>query len=606
MPAKRSSKPAEEQKVEYVAIKVTAGILLHIGAGIYNSVAGAIKELVSNSFDADAEVVVISTNYPYFDEIKVSDNGTGMSSSRLRQAMQTIGSSLKGVTSEGRISKKFNRPIIGHLGIGLMALSQVCSKARIESQERGSDVKFVAELDFSEFKQREQDQIEVAKLEILRDMHGGVDKMKDKLKDPTLEDDERAELEDAIKLAKDAEKLLSTKEDSFGEHLGYCMIYPELPGIPGEHGTVITLTEIDKGVRDTLRDVGRTNDVLPKKFDDKEDAWEEYRNGINALSWVDLIQRLNQKTNGLSFEALPKYHQFLWELAAMAPVNYIENGPVSVDKSILKAKKQQIQDFKFSLVVDNRDLLKPILLPSGSVGELSNLEKGLDYVIRKIEIDDTIDGEPLVCHGYLYWQREQNHPSKIRGLRIFIRNVGIGVYDDSLMNFKTVNPTSRAGQISGEIYVDQGLERALSVDRNSFKDTDAHYKVLEQYVWRLLGSTKQGDGILGNSVDSYYKRKERSDAAKKIEHYNDLKDNVERISDNLVKIEISEKENDIPYKAKSNRITVYDNSPAWPRSSEEKHLYQKIILSLRAALIAGATAEELLEKLEKLLLKSGK
>jgi len=606
MPTKKTSKSPDAQKVEYIAIKVTAGILLHIGAGIYNSVAGAIKELVSNSFDADAEAVIISTNYPHFDEIKVSDNGIGMSSSRLRQAMQTIGSSLKGVATEGRISEMFSRPIVGHLGIGLMALSQVCSKAKIESQEIESDVKFVAELDFSEFKQREQEQIEVAKLEIFRDMNGGIDKMKEKLLDPSLDDDERAELDDAIKLAKDAEKLLNSKTDTLGEHLGHCMIYPALPAILGEHGTVITLSQIDKGVRDTLRDVGRTSDVLPKKYDDKDNAWDDYRDEINTWSWTELIQRLNRKTSNLSFESLPKYHQFLWELAAMTPINYVESGPVSVDKSILKAKKQQLEEFKFSLVVDNQTLLKPILLPSGSVAEFNSLEKELDYVIRKIDFDDIIDGEALEYHGYLYWQREQNHPSKVRGLRIFIRNVGIGLYDDSLMNFKNVNPTSRAGQISGEIYVDQGLERALSVDRNSFKDTDAHYKRLEQHVWRLLGSTKQGDGILGNSVDSYVQRKERSDGLKKIAHHNELKSRVEQMTNNLVKIDISEKENDSPYKTKANRITVYENSPAWPRSGEEKYLFQKIIVSLRAALLAGATAEELLDKLEELLLKSKK
>src|SRR6185295_13159510 len=97
---------------QQIPIRVTSVILLHIGAGIYNSVAGALKELVSNSFDADAENVIISTNYPHFDEIKVSDNGIGMSSSRLRQAMQTIGSSLKGISSENRVTKKFNRPVI--------------------------------------------------------------------------------------------------------------------------------------------------------------------------------------------------------------------------------------------------------------------------------------------------------------------------------------------------------------------------------------------------------------------------------------------------------------------------------------------------------------
>ena len=55
---------------EQIPLKVTSGVLLHIGAGIYNSVAGALKELVSNSFDADATRVVISTDYPKFEQIR--------------------------------------------------------------------------------------------------------------------------------------------------------------------------------------------------------------------------------------------------------------------------------------------------------------------------------------------------------------------------------------------------------------------------------------------------------------------------------------------------------------------------------------------------------
>ena len=599
----QSSGLSDDQKVEYIAIKVTAGILLHIGAGIYNSVAGALKELVSNSFDADAENVIISTNYPHFDEIKVSDDGIGMSSTRIRQAMQTIGSSLKGVVDESRMSKKHNRPIIGHLGIGLMALSQVCSKARIESQEEGAEIKFIAELDFSAFKQREYEQLEGAKLEILRDMYGGIDVMKEKLDDPTLDEDERAELEDVYLLAVQAEELLTLKPDSRGEHLGYCIIYPELPAIPGENGTIITLSEIDKGVRDTLRDIGRSTDVLPSKYEDKDGVWDDYRDDVNSWSWPELIQRLNRKTSHLSFAALPKYHQFLWELASMVPINYIEHGPIYVDKNILKAKRQQIDEFKFSLRVDNRSLLKPILLPSGVLSELDKLEEVMDFVIRKIDFDDIVDGEPLEYHGYLYWQRQQNEPSMLRGLRIFIRNVGIGQYDDSLMDFKNVNPTSRAGQISGEIYVEKGLERALSVDRTSFKETDAHYKTLEQHIWRLLGSTKRGDGILGNSVDSYFQRKEKSDESKKSSHHQELKTNVKTMTNNKINIVISEDENDSPYKATRNRITVYENSSVWPRSNDQKYLFQKIIISLRAALLAGATAEELLDRLESLLFK---
>lgn len=604
----QSPQTDSHQQIEYVPIKVTAGILLHIGAGIYNSVAGAIKELVSNSFDADATNVVISTNYPYFNEIKVVDNGIGMSSQRLKQAMQTIGSSLKGTIEPQRISKKYDRPIIGHLGIGLMALSQVCAKAKIESQEKGSESKFVAELDFSEFKIREKEQTDMAKLEILRDMYGGLDVMKELLDNPAVDVDEKAEIEDVYNLALEAQDLINKSETSEleGEHLGYCIIYPELPAISGEYGTTIILTNIDQGVKDLLSDRGRTIDALPNKYSESKKPWDEFREEVNSWSWKEMCQRLNHKTNRLAFQSLPQYHQFIWELSLMTPIEYFDDGPISIDDKILKSKKEQLKKYYFSLKVDNRKLTKPIILPSGAIGQIGIefLEEGLDYVIRPVVFDDNVDNDALQYHGYLFWQRQQNEPSTVRGVQIYVRNVGIGLYDHSLLNFSTVNPTSRAGQISSEIYVDEGLERALSVDRNSFKETDAHFITLQQHIWRLLGSTRREDGILGASVDSYYKRKEQTDSRKQSSHVAKLEKSVTETSKGKLTVSVSKEKKDQPYVIQKNKIIVYDKSPTWPRAVNDRHFYQKIIIPVKVAVSLGASAEDVLLLLEKILLNS--
>src|SRR2546423_1362303 len=117
MATKKSSEIDVDKDIEYVPIKVTTGILFHIGAGIYQSIAGALKELVANSYDADATEVLISTDYPNFMQIKVVDNGSGMTKTRFRQAMATVGSSLKMILDPARQTPKYSRPIIGKLGI---------------------------------------------------------------------------------------------------------------------------------------------------------------------------------------------------------------------------------------------------------------------------------------------------------------------------------------------------------------------------------------------------------------------------------------------------------------------------------------------------------
>src|SRR2546423_1105756 len=69
-------------------IKVSSKTLGHISSGLYRSPAGAMKELISNAFDADAEWVHISLNPPSFDVVSISDNGTGISLDKFINLME--------------------------------------------------------------------------------------------------------------------------------------------------------------------------------------------------------------------------------------------------------------------------------------------------------------------------------------------------------------------------------------------------------------------------------------------------------------------------------------------------------------------------------------
>jgi hypothetical protein len=42
------------------------------------------------------------------------------------------------------------------------------------------------------------------------------------------------------------------------------------------------------------------------------------------------------------------------------------------------------------------------------------------------------------------------------------------------------------GQVSGEVYVQEGLESALNIDRASFRETDPHYLALRAVLWKQL------------------------------------------------------------------------------------------------------------------------
>ena len=74
-------------------VNVAASIIADVSAGIYRSPAGALKELVSNAFDADAATVHISAGAPGFRAFTCTDDGKGMTADEFRRVMKYIGGS---------------------------------------------------------------------------------------------------------------------------------------------------------------------------------------------------------------------------------------------------------------------------------------------------------------------------------------------------------------------------------------------------------------------------------------------------------------------------------------------------------------------------------
>src|SRR5581483_8630236 len=86
-------------------INVAASVIADISSGIYRTPAGALKELVSNAFDADAGIVRISTSGPHFTTFTCSDDGSGLTPERFKEIMGLIGGSTK--RDQGEVSPIF-------------------------------------------------------------------------------------------------------------------------------------------------------------------------------------------------------------------------------------------------------------------------------------------------------------------------------------------------------------------------------------------------------------------------------------------------------------------------------------------------------------------
>ena len=121
-------------------IKVHEKVLGHLSRGLYRSPASALRELVSNAWDADARFVRIGTNFPTFFQVSVEDNGRGFTKEEFVSLMEGgIGNSPK---RPGGETTPQGRPLIGRLGIGLLGIAQICGSFTIASNpEKGKGFK---------------------------------------------------------------------------------------------------------------------------------------------------------------------------------------------------------------------------------------------------------------------------------------------------------------------------------------------------------------------------------------------------------------------------------------------------------------------------------
>ncbi|MFX1297368.1 MAG: hypothetical protein ACFFD2_21245, partial [Promethearchaeota archaeon] len=131
--------------------------------------------------------------------------------------------------------------------------------------------------------------------------------------------------------------------------------------------------------------------------------------------------------------------------------------------------------------VDGVELARPQLFPSTAALEYSSF----DPKVYPLYFDKAVSGRRLKFVGYIYAQKPRIDPEELRGVHIRIKFVGIGKYDRTWLGYP-FDEGIKFGQITGEIFVEDGLEDALNIDRDSFRETDVHYQAMRGYIWSKL------------------------------------------------------------------------------------------------------------------------
>jgi len=417
-------------------IRVADITVFQLSHGLYRSTACALKELVNNAFDANATEVRIDTNFPEFDFISCIDNGEGMKAAEFERYFtnEGIGACMKREGGNYETGK-YNRPLIGKLGIGMMSMGQLCNSFEIESHyiENGEKGAFHAEI-------------------VLTDV--GIPDEEEIVRTPDFK-------------GKDVE---------IGK-----WVYEPIDFDEREKGFKVFSTDVKKTFRDEMKG-------------GMELLAAEGKSEKMSFHLADLHKRFFN--NSKSVRDCKPYLETIWELETLCPIPYaegIDRYPINrkaFDRSskreiefsqaldFLKERQARLKAYNFRIIFDGIELRKYIQLPA---------VKGVIPRLYFFDFNDTVYMSKLKFAGYIFAQASQAiKPLELSGIQIRLKDVGIGAYDSTFLKFYEKIETIRNRWVSGEAFVDEGLEMALNLDRDSFNEHDEHYKTLQKEVHRKV------------------------------------------------------------------------------------------------------------------------
>lgn len=481
-------------------LKTSGRVLRRVTDGIYREPWAALRELISNAYDADATQVEVLTDAPWFRRITVRDNGIGFTRDSLASALEHIGGSAKrtvggvklGVTaSDDPTTSPGGRRLIGKLGIGLFAVSHLSQRFRIITKARKEKYRTVADV-------------------IL------------------------------MKNVEETGKGKATADEEFkttGEASIYCVPADDVDA----QGTEIIVEEVLPRTRSEFQgaDIWKFQQLTAS--DEESPPPPAYHIGYPSEgSKSDVYQvppRLPWQVEATplqKFEALAQamfdqadkpgagrkpslkttfdnYFRFVWLLSLGAPVDYIGRHPFDLDNSFgirffklgeigKQATEIELKDGEtlrerlklrapergsassFRVFVDGIELRRPIRF-NDLKGSESVTTPLLFVGSEKPNVggyDPNRTGGSLEFEGYLLWSNRVV-PFDHVGALVRVGDSSGSLFDQTFMNYP-VSEQNRKEQVTCEIFALEGLDAALNIDRESFNRSHPHHQFVARWV----------------------------------------------------------------------------------------------------------------------------
>jgi hypothetical protein len=493
---------SDNQVVEGV-LTTSERVLKRVTDGIYRQPSSALRELISNAYDADATLVEIQTDPPRFDQIIVRDNGNGLTAEALSSLIHNIGGSSKrtagGAESAMGVCKKSDpmrspggRKLIGKIGIGLFSVSQLTKEFQIITKTKGANHRTVADVvlhTYSEDAQDDPDQefktgtVKIWKAPAADTKSHGTEVILRNLLQKTKDDLTSKEIWDRCNPENhtEIENVASATFAPPAFHIG--CVHDSHPN------------EVSK------------DPTLPWKSSDV--PAERFRKFVQGVH--DLRKQVDK--NPSIDEHLDYYLRMLWVLSLSAPVDYLEEHPFDLGKEpglrIFKLgnnRKDQANELKlgkgvtirkklqlvsperggnktFRVLIDGMELFRPALfkdLPT----TLDTVPYSLLFVGKAApdlsSIPSEIRGGELEFEAYFLWSHKVI-PREHAGILLRINDSNGSLFDDTFMSYP-VSEQRRKNQVTAEIFVTKGLDAALNIDRESFNYAHPHFQYVTHWV----------------------------------------------------------------------------------------------------------------------------
>lgn len=478
-------------------------IIARVTDGIYREPWAAFRELIVNAYDADASYVLIETGVPEFEQVTVRDDGLGMSPKTLAYVLKNIGGSSKRVSigtelntvKSGETDRSpGGRLLIGKIGIGLFAIAQLTQHFQIITKSRGENIRISAT-----FQLKTND-------------------------DSNFESPEREYVAGDVTIKSEA-----VQDDEIDSH-----------------GTTIVLYSLRPAVRSALQSLQRWEAYfLEKNTTESLRAAPTYHIGCEIegedpqtpeYPWIStdnpeerfkkFIDKVGQPPNkgamSANLEHFDEYHKLIWNLSLSLPLDYLHEHPLDFtgtsglifyeipskgqaqvidlpeNESIREYLSQNDVDghskinssnsqAPFSVTIDRVRIKRPIRLPQ----ELEKESRIQAPVMLVARVKNPFDHDQLQRAGgslsfdaYLYWN-SKIVPKETAGVLIRIREASGTLFDRTFLNYQ-VSEQTRLRQITAEIFIHEGLDSAINIDRESFNYSHPHFLYIQKWLHKAL------------------------------------------------------------------------------------------------------------------------